>query len=68
MCLPQFRHPLFIHSTRLIMRWVQNRYNNLVKQWHEPDGPAYSMMDTQYETRSMELLVILKICLIVESH
>jgi len=60
MCLPQFRHPLFIHSPRLIMRWVQNRYSNLVKQWHEPDGPAYSMMDTQYETSSKKLLVICK--------
>ena len=42
------------------MRWVQNRYNNLVKQWHEPDGSAYSMMDTQYETRSKKLLAIFK--------
>ena len=68
MCLPQFRHPLFIHSPRLIMRWAQNRYNNLVKQWHEPDGPSYSMVDTQYETRSKKLLVILRNSVIVESH
>ena len=49
-----------LHSPRPIIRWVQNRYNNLVKQWHEPQVPAYSMMDTQYETRSKELPVILK--------
>jgi hypothetical protein len=42
------------------MHWVQNRYNNLVKQWHEPGGPACFIMDTQYETGPKELLVIVK--------